>query len=307
MGQRAAVYKVQVREKGKRKGAFRRLGNIDGEGTPLREVFEKILTDFQSATDDRLKVISATAVRTVGQGDLEIDLIHGQSGEVAEIYDGDGEFRIRQEADDTSRMRCHALFRLGLVDEVGWLAIHVNSGRGTKGLLEKGILPAFRNQFEDLMLEINPYVQGSVLAEAIRQNQIEEVELVKWEKAGDHELEETDKWAQSNVEARLSLRISVKGRYGRVKAGLLRRFVIEEDESAFDEIIEFKDIRFDEAKVEVALPGGEGTKVFNIEKPDAGAPITEELTGLPARNGEPTPDGVLAALRSILGRVATAD
>lgn len=102
MGQRAAVYKVQVREKGKRKGAFRRLGNIDGEGTPLREVFEKILTDFQSATDDRLKVISATAVRTVGQGDLEIDLIHGQSGEVAEIYDGDGAFRIRHFTSSTS-------------------------------------------------------------------------------------------------------------------------------------------------------------------------------------------------------------
>jgi hypothetical protein len=183
------------------------------------------------------------------------------------------------------------------------LAVHVNNGRGSKGLLEKGIREHFNEEYPDLVLAITPYVLGSVLKEAVDRGRIDKVKLVKIEQPNDRAAAATNRWVPAGAVGRLELDISTQGKAARVISSLVQRF-LGGDHSTFDEIVEFQGLSFDMAKVEVVLEG-EMHRTFNIEKPDAGHPFTEDLEDLTIENGEPTPASLYAGLRSAVARVST--
>lgn len=301
MSHRAAVYTVRVRRKWDRSESkeCRSLGDIDEAGTYLRDVFERYCADFESLSEDETKVVRCTDCSLVGN-DLLLTTQHGQNGLAADIVGASGELRLRQTPEDTQLLRCGALFRLPPADDIGWLAIHVAHGRGVKGLLEKGLLQQFRDEFPDLKLEIVPFVHESTLKAAVDHDQIDKVKLVKYERPDDRAAAATDKWVPAGVVGRLELDITARGT--RVVSDLIRRFLHGEVD-VFQNIVEFQGITFDQAKVEVVVDG-DSKRTFNIEKPDAGHAFTEDMEGLAMENDEPTMDSVFAALRSALKNVS---
>ncbi len=89
-----------------------------------------------------------------------------------------------------------------------------------------------------------------------------------------------------------------------LKAGPLKKFFGSDgaDSSARAEILEFGDIPFEQAKVEVEIEGR--IRTFNIETPQTGHPMTIELDELDFDSeGEPTEDSVIKGLRDSLSYV----
>jgi len=186
---------------------------------------------------------------------------------------------------------------------MGVLAAHINNGRGVKTLLHRGITTGLLEQYPDVTLHLRPYTPRSVLDAAIEQGRIEKVTLVRYERPQDRAIAATDKWVRSGQIGRLELKITAVGRGERLKNALLRRF--QHDQSVRQEIVEFEGLTFDEASVEVVLPDN-GHKTYNIEEPDAGHPITAELTNLTFDDdGDPTAESLSAALKAAAGQVVT--
>ncbi len=113
MGQRAALYTVRVKRAYKRDDKYRVFGDFDGAGSYLGDVLDGYLSaqGFVGVSNDNTKFVQCES-STLNGDDLETLLLHGQSGQVADIFDAAGNFRIHQDADDVHRVRCAALFRL---------------------------------------------------------------------------------------------------------------------------------------------------------------------------------------------------
>jgi hypothetical protein len=303
MSHRAAVYTVRVRRKWDRSEdkRYRLLGDIDEQGTYLRDVLERYCSDpaFASLSADGTKVVHCVGCSVEGD-ELLLTTKHGQNGLAADIVDASGELRLRQTPDDTQLLKCGALFRLPREDETGWLAVHVAHGRGVKGLLEKGLQDRFREEFRDLKLEIVPFVQELILKAAVDHDQIDKVKLVKYEQPNDRAAAATDRWVPAGVVGRLELDITARGT--RVVSDLVKRF-LGGDRSVRHNIVEFQGITFDQAKVEVVVDG-DSRRTFNIEKPDVGHAFTEDMEGLTMENDEPTMDSVFTALGSALNNIS---
>lgn len=300
MSHRAAVYMVQIRKKGVPSDDHRLLGDFDEDGNSLRDLLASYFTDFKSTSADETKIVRATKC-DINLDEVRLVTQHGQNGVAAEIVDPNGELQHRQMPDETQLLRCCCLFYLPSAKKLGWLAVHVNHGRGIKSLLQKGITERLSKDYPDLMLQITPYVEASVLKVAADNNLIDKVKLIKYEKPNDRAIAATNDWIPVGTAGKLELNISARGKGMRVLADRVRRFLNGET-GVFDQIVEFQGLTFDEAKVEVALPG-EGTRTFNIEKPDSGHAFTEDIDGLILEGGEPTIDSIFIGLRHALDKV----
>lgn len=307
MGHRAAVYTVRVKRAHKRKDKFRPFGDIDDvTGTYLGDVLDRYLSaaDFEGISDDKTKIVECEEVTLDGE-DLRAVMLHGQSGVAADIFDAAGEFRIHQESDDKHQIRCGVLFRLPKNQETGWLAAHINNGRSAVGLLKMALAKTFRDEFapHGILLEIIPFVQGSVLREAIDKNRLDKVRLVRWEEPNDRAVEATDRWVSAGDRGRIEVEYSAPRQENRLVPDLIKRY-LQGDGSALREIVEFQGITFDEAKVVVELEDGKH-RTFNIEKPEAGNPFSADLENLAHDNeGVPTDESVFEALADLLGEVS---
>lgn len=306
MPHRAGVYTVRVKRAHKRKDRYRPFGDIDEVGTYLGDVLDRYLSadDFLGISNDKSKVVQCEEVTLDGE-DLRAVMLHGQSGVAADIYDAAGTFRIHQEADDTHQIRCEVLFRLPRGEETGWLAAHVNNGRSAFGLLKVALAQTFREDFatENLLLQIVPFVQGSVLREAIDNNRLDKVRLVRWEEPNDRAVAATDRWVSAGDRGRIEVEYSAPRQESRLVPDLVKRY-LRGDASAFREIVEFRGITFDEAKVVVQL--GDGThRTFNIEKPEAGHSFSADLDNLVLDDGVPTDQSVFGALEALLAEVSS--
>jgi hypothetical protein len=293
---------VRVRQKRDTSGTFQLLGDIDDQGTSLLAVLQNYFNGFKSISEDNTKVVRSVQCDIVGD-DIQLLTQHGQNGVTADIVSPGGDLLLRQTPDDTQLLRCGCLFRLPPAQNTGWLAVHVNNRRSIKGLLQKGIADLFRQDFPDLMLDITPFVEASILQEAVSHDRIDKIKLVKYERPNDRAAAATDRWIPADVIGRLELDITPKGKGNRLLSGLLQRF-LNGDTTAFGEIVEFQDITFEQAKVEVQLADNR-KRTFNIEKPEAGHTFTEDLEDLTIENGEPTPASLFEGLRAALSSVAT--
>jgi hypothetical protein len=79
---------------------------------------------------------------------------------------------------------------------------------------------------------------------------------------------------------------------------VLQYFRQGQKESAFREMVEAIGFQFDQVKFEVRLPDG-NIRTYNIEKPEAGHAITEDLNPT-LEGGEPTPASLRAGLRAAI-------
>jgi len=259
------------------------------------------LNGFEVFNDDHSKVVRCMSAQS-NRDELLSTFQHGQSGVVADIVSDEGNLRLRQVARDSQLLRCGCIFLLPRDQDTGFLAVHVNNGRGIKGLLEKGLISGFRERFDDLKLELNPFVHRGVLEQAVHDGQIDKVRLIKTQRPNDSAVAATRKWIRGEQTGKLELDITATGRAQRVRNALVDRF-LGGDTTAFDEIVEFEGIRFDEAKVEVVLPD-ETHRTFNIENPSSGFPFTLEMEDLSLnQEGEPSEESVFAQLRAALALV----
>jgi hypothetical protein len=294
MGHRAGLYTVRVRKKRARRAEQPRLlGDFDEEGTSLAEAFGRLLQEGFRATSGE-RTVACLEVRIEGD-DVFAVLQHGESGVAADIAGPEGSLLFHQRPEHTHLIRCAILFQLPGAQRQGVLAVHINNGRGVKSLLMQGILAGMHERYPDVSLDVEPFISVPVLDAAINEGMIEKVTLVRYEKPQDRAIAATDKWVRAGQIGKLELDITALGRGQRLKNTLLKRF--REDPTTRAQIVEFEGLIFDEANVEVELPD-KGKKTFNIEKPDAGHPITVELRNLEHDDeGEPTADSLLAALR----------
>jgi hypothetical protein len=302
MSHRAALYTVRVKEKW---GDHRLLGDIDEAGTHLAVVLEGWLRGFERENEDGSKVVRCTKV-TRDDDELAMIMQHGETGVAADIIGPAGDLRLRQKSVDTQLLRCAGLFALPGEYEMGWLVLHVNHNRGVKGLLEAGLLMEFGRSFDDLMLEITPFVDAKALGEAIDAGRLDNIRLVKYERPDDRAVEATNRWVRGGSWGKIVVTISPRGRAERLQTSLLKRFLGEASDERgklLDEIVEFQGVRYDEAKVEVELENGTH-RTFNIEKPSSGHSMTIDLENLGFDDdGEPTEETLLAGIREALAAV----
>jgi hypothetical protein len=293
----AALYNVRVRELG---GDFQLLGGFDEAGTSLPAVLERYLTNFTQEDPERERIVRCLNVGSDGD-ELVAEMHFGESGLVQDIVDDGGNRVHRQVASETGLRRCWCVWWLTPTETMGWLALHNNNRAGIKTLLANGLTGQFRNEFDAHRLEIIPYVKQSALIEAIEQDQVTKVKLIRYEPPTDRAVAATNKWVHAGRFGKLELDISMRGRREMLKADLLKNFYAG-DADAKAAIVQFEGLEFDEAKVEVDLGGK--TRTFNIEHPESGHPMTVDLSDLEEdEDGEPTDDSVVAALRDILGDV----
>jgi len=144
MAHRAAIYTVRVRPKRRKEEEdYRLLGDINDQGLSLAEVVAQIGNGLMEQTEE-----GSTRIRcyrcTRGRNEVFMMLTHGQSGVVADIFDENYRRAFHQELEHTHEVKCGVLFVLPPEQRLGWLAVHINAGRGVKGLLEKGLVKAFR-------------------------------------------------------------------------------------------------------------------------------------------------------------------
>jgi len=164
------------------------------------------------------------------------------------------------------------------------------------------------------VLELNPAVSGQTLRLAAQANRIEKVKLVKLVRPNDQARAITDNWVRGETIGQLELDVTgflpaaddqrAPGGRGRLRDKLrpdlvLRYFRGGQRQAAFDAMVEVMGVRFDQVKFEVVLPNGT-RRTYNIEHPDTGHAITEDLGDLQLREGEPTERSLHDGLRSAI-------
>lgn len=282
MTHRVALYTVQVRRKWDTR-RYLPLGDIDEAGTGLSHLLIRYLDkDFEAVNDDGTRTLHCEGSAFGGGNDLLAMFQHGLTGVAANIIDKEGAHRIRQSVDDTSRVGCGAVLRLPPASDIGWLAAHIPHGRGAKGLMEKGIQARFRPDFPDLVLEITPFVSGSVLLTAVEQGRVQSVRLTRLDQSSDRA--GAGKWVREGAEAKIELTIKPRGQIKRLLSQLPLDF-LRGNSDAFGQIVQFDGMTFDEVKLEVVLSDG-SQRTFNIERPEAGHPYTEDLDIQMMRHGQ---------------------
>jgi hypothetical protein len=314
MAHRAAIYTVGVRPKRKKdEDDYRLLGDIDEQGASLAATIREIGNGLRVRTGEGTTRVGCT--RCTRDGDeVFMMLTHGQSGVVADIFDAADRLALHQEADMTQEVKCGVLFQLPGAQKMGWLAAHVNAGRSAKGLMEKGLVEGFRAEHPELVLEINPSVSAQALKQAAETNRIEKVKLVKLVPPADRARALTDNWVRGDTVGKLELDITSfalaaedgPGRRGRLRErlqpGLLLRYFRGERDAAFNAMVEFVGgLRFDQVKFEVVTPSG-AHRTYNIEHPESGHAITEDLRDLRFRDDVPTETSLRASLRAAIPR-----
>jgi hypothetical protein len=292
---RAAVYTVRVRPK--RTSDYRPFGDIDGKGASLAVALQGYLGEFEKESDDETRLVACDTA-TIDGDDLLVMLRHGQRGLTAEIIGPDGAERYHQTPPDTQLVRHGALFRLPADATDGWLCVHSNHRRGSKGLLMDGLMDRFRGDFGDLMIEVLPCQLAAAFREAVEHDRVQKLKLVRMDSPTDRATQALNKWVRRNANARLELDITSTARL--LPALIQQR--LGGDHDTMTTILEFNGIHFDQAKVEVELADG-AVRTFNIERPESGHPLTEDLSGLDLRDGDPTEASLFAALRAVLADV----
>jgi len=302
MPHRAALYTVRVHPPYRSKPhQLLRFGDFDGAGGYLGDAILRFLNDgIDIANGDGTRSASCEAARISGE-DLLATFVHGQSGVGADIVDANNQLRIRQMPDDSQLVRCGSVFRLPPGEQLGWWAVHVNNGKNVKGLMDGELMRLVRENF-DLMLEVHPFIVRAALEEAVDGDHIETIKLVRFLKPHDRATSETSRWVEEDADAKLEVMFRKMGERGLLGA-LVGRY-LRGDAGAFDEIVEFRGLRFDEAHVTIMLDDG-GTKTFNIDRPEGGHPLTTDLEHLVFDQGEPTPDSLHAELRRALNEMTS--
>lgn len=271
MTQRAFLYTVTVKRKWHQE--YRRLGDVDEHGTRLIDLLDGYITNLSLESEDGTKTATAVAVQWAqGEGDEEEELYaslrHGERDVAAEIIDEQGVEQYKQRRTDEARLHCGALFVLPVDQDRGWLALHTNNGRGVKGLLGPELVRRFAQDFDDLMLELKPYVDLAALRQAVEDGHVEDVRLTKIVKPGDQADAATNRWVPQGEIGKIEVKVQPRGRGKFLRSVPVQRLIngtSQEKATAAQEIVQFEGVAFDEARVTVALPNG-NARTFYVQR-----------------------------------------
>jgi hypothetical protein len=294
MSHRAAVYTIAVREQ--RSKVLLPLGDFDGEGSYLGTCLESLFGDsFASVSDDANKVAKCTSSQLDGE-DLQLFFTHGLRGVSADLIDAAGALKARQTPPDTLTISFGSLLRLPRAETLGFWTLHINSNRGSKGLLQGEMTKRFRDLYPDLVLVVKPCVVSSALSEALNNDGLQTVRLTKLDRSADRA--DAGKWVSNDTGAKLELCISAAARGKRLMSDLIQRR-IGGDTGAFGQIVQFDGWTFETAKVEVELPNG-SHRTFNIEELETGNAFTADIDPALDEDGELVPASVFLELVQVI-------
>jgi hypothetical protein len=293
MGHRALIYSVRVHPKWKPDDLLE-LGDLEEGGIYLGDVLRDIFSnDFLASRDN--KIVVGESAKLDGT-DLKLSFRSGDGGYGADIEDENHNLLLRQLPDHTQLLPCGSLFRLPKNQKYGWWVVHENNGRSVKGVIEAELQARFRARHPDLKLEINPWVRSDVLTEALAEDRLKSVRLFKYGSASD--FKDADQWMREQASPQIELRISARERAMKLVPGLAKS-AAEGNKEAFGRVIEFENLKFDMAKVEVELDNG-SSRTFELLGPPGGHPFAADIEPSETQG---IPDD--ASLFDELGRVIT--
>jgi hypothetical protein len=180
---------------------------------------------------------------------------------------------FQQRPEHTQLLPSASLFRLPRNETMGWWALHVNNNRSAKSLIQAEMISRFRDNFGDLILTIEPSVKSAALEEALANDLLRSIKLIKYDRSSD--FADARKWLKSDAHAQIELRVSPLERGKRLAAGLARK-AAGGDLQAYGEIVEFQGMTFDTAKVQVELEGG-SLRTYELRGAEGGHPFAAEI------------------------------
>ena len=272
MSHRAAMYIVRVRPKRDVDG-WMLLGDVDSGGTWLGDLIDKALADLKGTSrDGKVEARFGGTLPGLGTSQVGATLISGRSG-VVSLIEKPGEEPFHRTADHREAMRSAVLFDLPPNLEAGSMAIHIPHGHGCKAIVEDQLRSTLGK--EGYVLDLGPVVPQSALLEAVKQNGVEQVTLIKHDPLASDRFSDAAMWGRDEVD-RLELKIPSK-RKRRLRADPVTRFLEDSSEANRRRIIEFQGLTFDEVTVTVELLDG-STRTFYLEQRQGGHPMTTALT-----------------------------
>jgi hypothetical protein len=294
----AALYTVRIHRR-RKPDDLQLLGGFGDDGTgQLLYLVDGYLQQLETESDDEkrtLKVASCAIDANTSEVRLRLEL--GQRGQRFDHYDGD-QLEFSQRPVHTAKVLAGALFRLPPDANIGFLVIYVPYRRGSITLLRDVLTARFREDFPALVLQVKPAVEGTALKRAVDENQIEKIQLLRYDRHTDAFEGGSAKWTRAGEAAEIAL--EVRGRRGaRILPNLIKQY-LEGETGVFGEIVEFEGLRFEHAKVQVRE--GETVRTYNIENPEAGHAITRDIGGDLKfdEEGWPADEALVPALRDTL-------
>jgi hypothetical protein len=292
-GHAAALYMVRVKVKWAPE--YKALGALNEDGAYLGELLRGYMKELEVKSVDEINTIRCESAELDGD-ELFVTVTHGVTGIAGNLYDVNRVHKARQDVTDSHEVVGAALFRLPRNASVGWLCVHVNNRRSCKALLADALEERFKDDFPKLKLEVPASQMGAAFKQAVDQDRVEKVALVRFDRATDRANPSLDKWIEGDVDARLELDITARQRGLRLMPNLLKRYVHGETD-VFGEMLIFQGMEFQQAKVAVRLSDGR-RRTFNLDRIESGHPMTESIDGdVRLRDGVPTEASLLSALR----------
>lgn len=271
MSHRAALYMVRVRPHGD-VNDWRLLGDYDHLGTWAGTTIAKALGDFDEWNwDDTVHARFESFLPTDRQNHVGISFLSGKSG-ITSVIERHGDPPFYRSPDHTEEIRTAVLFNLPRNRTDGWMSLHIPHNRSCKSIVERTLRDAFSHY--GYIIELNPVIPRTAYREAVEQNRLSTVTLIKRDPTAYDAFVDAAQWGDNEVD-RIEFKISSR-RSRRLLGDPIRRFLDNPDEPNRKQIIEFAGLTFDELKVTVDMPEG-NTRTFYLEALSGGHPITYHL------------------------------
>lgn len=296
MRHRATLYSVRVHERYK-PTEVKHLGDIDGSGTYLADFLQGVFTNgFACESSDAQREVTTMSSALV-EPDLQVMFLPGERGVRAEIMDVSRQLQFSRQVDHTHIVQCGSVFRLPRNETHGLWAAHVHS-TSIKSLVYKEITEQFNDRFSDLVLTVSPSVNQAMLMEALENDRLLSVSLVKHDRSSD--IADRGKWVTEDAGMKLELRI--KPENGKTLLSTLVKKHFGGTASTLGEIVEFQGMHYDTAKCQVRLSNGI-ERSFNIEAPEAGHPMSLDIDPDLRSDGDPEPASLFSELQRVIEEV----
>jgi hypothetical protein len=293
MSHRAAIYTIRVHER-HNPTELQAFGNIGEEGIYLPEwLCENVFTKEFSVVDGDKEIFCEEDSR-FDEPDLRVWFRPGQSGQHADLMEADGQVLFTQTADHRHILESGSLFRLPKTHKIGYWALHVNSGRGAKTLIYEEMWERFHERFPDLLLKVQPAIDAEAFKKAVGDGRVTSVHLAATGPSAD--IKDGDKWVTGNTGMKLDL--VIRANKGFLRPNLVKN-ALEGDNEAFGSIVEFGEIKFDRANVEVELKNGD-TRHYDVSDLTRGHAMSAVIQPEADKDGRVKPDSVFDELRAIL-------
>jgi hypothetical protein len=146
------------------------------------------------------------------------------------------------------------------------------------------------------MLKIKPAVDAEAFKKAVGDGHITRVDLAAHGPSSD--IKDGDKWVTEETGIKLDL--AIRADKGYLRPNLVKK-ALDGDNQAFGKIIEFGEIEFDKAKIQVELENGDNRQ-FDVSDLKRGHAMSEVINPDQENDGRAKPESVFSELAKVLAR-----